>query len=54
VIEINVIAKAIAAKLKHFSISGAWKLIAVALFLYVTGGPAVFAESKTGPGAPRP
>jgi hypothetical protein len=47
VIEINVIAKAIAAKLKHFSISGAWKLIAVALFLYATGGPAVFAGSQS-------
>jgi uncharacterized protein len=47
VIEINVIAKAIATRLKHFRIPGAWKIIAVALFLYATGGPAVFAGSQS-------
>jgi uncharacterized protein len=46
-IEINVIAKAIAARLKHFRIPGAWKVVAVAAFLYATGGPAVIAASQS-------
>lgn len=46
-IEIDVIAKAVARLLKHFRFSGAWKVVAVALFLYATGGPAVFAGSQS-------
>jgi hypothetical protein len=46
-IEIKVIAQAMASMLKHSSFSGAWKIIAVALFLYATGGPSVFAGSQS-------
>ncbi|WP_158815970.1 SGNH family hydrolase [Methylocapsa sp. S129] len=41
------IAKAIAAALKQIRIPGPCKIVAVALFLYATGGPAVFAGSQS-------
>jgi len=42
-----VIARAITAARRRIRIFGGWKIIAVALFLYATGGPAVFAGSQS-------
>ena len=46
-IEINVIAKAITTALRQIRIPAAWKIIAVAVFLYATDGPAVFAGNQS-------
>jgi hypothetical protein len=42
-----VIARSIIAAFKQTRIPGAWKIIAVALFVYTIGGPAVFAGSQS-------
>jgi hypothetical protein len=46
-VEQNVIARAIRAALRRTPQMGAWKIVAVALFLYATGGPAVLARNDS-------
>jgi uncharacterized protein len=41
----DVLAKALAAALRNIRVFAGWKIAAVVLFVYATGGPAVFAES---------
>jgi uncharacterized protein len=45
--EANVKAKGIVEALKRFRLPGAWKVIAVAFFVYSVGGPSVFAGSQS-------
>jgi len=43
----KVIGRAIKSAIKRAPKAGVWKLVAVALFLYATGGPAVFARNDS-------